>query len=73
MVKYSQLQENDIQEITSNYELAVINFESLEGGSGNSNYLLHTEQGKFVLTVFEIIIAVPGRKRFSHDTLAHSG
>lgn len=54
MVKYSQLQENDIQEITSNYELTVINFESLEGGSGNSNYFLQTEQGKFVLTVCEI-------------------
>lgn len=57
MVKYSQLQENDIQEIANNYELTVIDFESIEGGSGNSNYLLHAEQGKFVLTVFEIDLA----------------
>ena len=57
MVKYSQLHKTDIQEITSNYELTVIDFESIEGGSGNSNYLLHTEQGKFVLTVMEIDLA----------------
>jgi len=57
MVNYSQLQEDDIQEIARNYELTVYSFEFMEGGSGNSNYLLHTRQGKFVLTVCEIELA----------------
>jgi len=57
MVNYSQLHKTDIQEIITNYKLTVIDFESIEGGSGNSNYLLHTEQGKFVLTVLEIDLA----------------
>lgn len=53
MARYMQLQENDIQEIASNYSLTVVNFEPMEGGAANSSYLLQTRQGCYVLTVFD--------------------
>jgi len=36
------------------YELLVTNFEPIEQGAGNTNYLLDSNHGKFVLTIFEI-------------------
>ena len=54
MAIYTKLLENEIQEIMGRYELSVTNYEPIEQGSGNSNYLLNTNHGKFVLTVFEI-------------------
>ncbi len=54
MARYTQLQENEIREIASDYDLSVMGFESIEGGAGDSSYLLHTRQGSYVLTVFEI-------------------
>ena len=53
VARYTQLQENDIQEIIRNYNLVVVGFAPIEGGASNSNYLLHTQQGKHVLTVFD--------------------
>lgn len=53
MARYAQLQENDVQEIVSNYDLAVVDFEPIEGGAGNSSYLLRTQQDNYVLTVFD--------------------
>jgi len=57
MAKYSLLHKNDIQTITNRYDLSINKFEYIDGGAGNSSYLLYTKQGKFVLTVFEISIA----------------
>jgi homoserine kinase type II len=51
MAKYTQLEQNDIQNIADHYNLTIITFESIEGGAGNSSYLLDTVQGKYVLTV----------------------
>ncbi len=53
MARYTQLQKNDIEEIAGSYDLAIINFEPIEGGAGNSSYLLRTRQGNYVLTVFD--------------------
>jgi homoserine kinase type II len=53
MARYTQLPENEIQEIASNYGLTVSAFEAMEGGAGNSSYLLQTQQGSTVLTVFD--------------------
>ena len=54
MAIYTKLLENEIQEIMGRYELSVTSYEPIAQGSGNSNYLLNTNPGKFVLTVFEI-------------------
>jgi Ser/Thr protein kinase RdoA (MazF antagonist) len=53
MARYTQLQESDVQEIARNYDLTVSEFEPIEGGAGNSSYLLQTQQGSTVLTVFD--------------------
>jgi homoserine kinase type II len=52
MATYIQLQESDVQEIAELYDLTIIDFAPIEGGSSKSNYLLHTRQGRYVLTVF---------------------
>ena len=52
MAAYIQLQESDVQEIAELYDLTIIDFAPIEGGSSKSNYLLHTRQGRYVLTVF---------------------
>jgi len=54
MAHYTKLLEDEIQEIMGRYELNLASYEPIEQGAGNSNYLLNTNQGKFVLTVFEI-------------------
>ena len=54
MAIYTKLLENEIQEIMGRYELSVTSYDPIEKGSGNSNYLVSTNHGKFVLTVFEI-------------------
>jgi len=51
MARYTQLHQSDIQKITADYNLVVTRFEVIDGGAGNSSYLLHTGNGKYVLTV----------------------
>ncbi len=53
MARYTQLHQSDIQKIVDNYDLTVADFEPMEGGAANSSYLLHTREGKYVLTVFD--------------------
>ena len=54
MAYYTTLKKHEIQELAARYELQLISFEPIEQGAGNSNYLVTTNQGKFILTVFEI-------------------
>jgi len=51
MAKYMQLHESDVQEIAEHYDLTIIDFAPIEGGASGSHYLLHTRQGRYVLTV----------------------
>jgi len=53
MAQYLKLQENEILEITKQYELNVIDYEPFEGGAENTSYFLRTSQGQFVLTIFK--------------------
>ncbi len=53
MARYTQLQEIDVLHIATDYDLHLTHFEFIDGGAGNSSYLLHTDQGEYVLTVFE--------------------
>ncbi len=54
MATYTKLSGSEIQEIMRRYELIVTNYKPIEQGAGNSNYLINTNHGKFVLTIFEI-------------------
>ena len=53
MTIHTHLQHKDIQYLADDYALNVIAFEPLMGGSDNSNFLVHTGHGDYVLTVFE--------------------
>lgn len=54
MALYTKLNIEEIQHIANNYKLGhVSSFSGLSGGSENSNYVLTTERGKFVLTICE--------------------
>lgn len=53
MARYTELKQSDIEKIAAYYNLAVTGFEPIEGGAGNSSYLLHVQQSQFVLTVFD--------------------
>jgi len=57
MVIYSEIQEIEIRELANNYDLDLIDWATIDGGACNSNYLLHTTKGRFILTVFEITLA----------------
>ena len=52
MAVYTQLQENEIRKIGADYGLTIVDFAPIEAGASNSNYLLHTQQGDYVLTFF---------------------
>jgi homoserine kinase type II len=54
MPQYTKLSRPDIHEIARKYELKVIDSEPVEQGVGNTNYLIHTKGGKYILTIFEI-------------------
>ena len=54
MAEYTKLLKDEIQEIAGRYELQIISYEPIEQGAGNTNYLLNTYHGKYILTVFEI-------------------
>ncbi len=51
MATYTQLNEQDIHLLAENYDLKIIEFSSLDGGNGNSSYILKTKQASYVLTV----------------------
>ena len=51
MAAHTQLKQSDIREIAGHYGLLVAESEPINGGNGNSSFLLTTPQGKYVLTV----------------------
>ena len=54
MARYTQLNKNEIQGIADDYQRGKIkSYHALSGGSENSNYLLTSDVGKFVLTICE--------------------
>lgn len=54
MTPYTKLDDKTIHQITDQYDIGVIqNWKILEGGSENTNHLLVTDKGQFVLTICE--------------------
>ena len=57
MAKYSELEENEIQELAIKYDLDLVDCEPIEEGAGNTSYLLRAKNSEYVLTIFEITIS----------------
>lgn len=54
MSVYTELTHSDIESILSSYHLGALqSFEGIAAGIENSNFFVNTEQGRFVLTIFE--------------------
>ena len=54
MSVYTSLSRAEIESVLSSYQLApLIRFTGISAGIENTNYLLHTAQGDFVLTIYE--------------------
>lgn len=51
MATYTKLNRKDIQSLADNYGLKIIEFSALDGGNGNTSYILKTKQSSYVLTV----------------------
>jgi homoserine kinase type II len=54
MAAFTKLTRAEIEKIAKDYHLKVSSFEPIVQGAGNSNYVLVTDHGKFILTIFEI-------------------
>lgn len=53
MAVYTYLSKEDINNIAKEYDLMVYSFEGIPEGILNTNYLLNTDRGKFILRVLE--------------------
>ncbi len=54
MAVYTKTSKQDIAQHLQNYQLGkLINFKEIIEGIDNSNFILETEKGKFILTIFE--------------------
>jgi homoserine kinase type II len=51
MATYTKLNHQSLQLLADNYELKIVESCPLEGGSGNSSYILKDDQSSYVLTV----------------------
>ena len=54
MAVYTKLSESELKKFFSKYNLGkLLNFKEIKEGIENTNYFIHTEKGKFVLTLYE--------------------
>ena len=62
MAIYTKLSKEKVVSIISNYNLGKMKkFEGIKEGIENTNYLVETDKGKFILTIYE--------KRVNNDDL----
>jgi homoserine kinase type II len=58
MAVYTQVDEEELEDFLAHYDLgAVMSFKGIAEGVENTNYLLHTERGYFMLTLYEKRVA----------------
>jgi len=58
MAVYTQVDEEELEKFLSGYNLGtVMSFKGIAEGVENTNYLLHTERGYFILTLYEKRVA----------------
>ena len=54
MAVYTKLSENELKEFFSKYNLGkLLNYKEIKEGIENTNYFIQTENGKFILTLYE--------------------
>ena len=54
MAVYTEVSDKDLEEFVSNYDIgSVMSFKGIAEGVENTNYLMHTEKGQFILTLYE--------------------
>jgi homoserine kinase type II len=53
VANYTELGKHDVCALADHYGLMLDGFRPIEGGAGNSSYLLQSQQGEYVLTVFD--------------------
>tara|TARA_Y100000590_G_scaffold79532_1_gene88298 strand:+ start:34 stop:1002 length:969 start_codon:yes stop_codon:yes gene_type:complete len=54
MAVYTKLSENQLKEFFSKYSVGkILNYKEIKEGIENTNYFILTEQGKFILTLYE--------------------
>src|SRR6202043_850871 len=58
MAVYTQVDEEELEKFLLGYDLgSVMSFKGIAEGVENTNYLLHTERGYFILTLYEKRVA----------------
>ncbi len=53
MARFADLDRHAVRSLADHYGLILHGFKPIEGGAGNSSYLLQSQQGDYVLTVFD--------------------
>ena len=54
MAIYTKLNEDNLKDFFSKYNLGkLISYKGIEEGIENTNYLIKTTEGKFILTIYE--------------------
>ena len=54
MAVYTKITENDLRKFLSKYKLGkLVSFKGIQEGIENTNYLIQTDIGKFILTIYE--------------------
>ena len=54
MAVYTKLSENQLKDFFSKYNLGrLLNYKEIKEGIENTNYFIKTENGKFILTLYE--------------------
>ena len=54
MAIYTKLEKEDIDNFFSKYNLGkILNYQGIKQGIENTNYLIESEKGKFILTIYE--------------------
>jgi homoserine kinase type II len=53
MAVYTQLKKSDLKKLLASFDIKKFTWKTISGGSTNSNYLIRTDKGRFVLTLFE--------------------
>ncbi len=54
MAVYTEISDDELTDFLAQYDLgAVVSFKGIAEGIENSNYLLRTETGTFILTIYE--------------------
>ncbi|WP_332065908.1 homoserine kinase [Bartonella sp. CB189] len=62
MAVYTDIHPNDLKKFLTRYSIgSLLSYQGIEDGIENSNFILHTTKGKFILTLYE--------KRISKDDL----